>query len=176
MADLITGMTWSKLVRSYASNSFQIRWLTSRGIFYLISSYYWYGSLWHDLHFLDTDISKQSRTRSKCPMCCYFWSGFVLESFSNHLQTKRPSRHYFNAGDNSHSHECFRYNSNSHEWDIMFLEGKFVIRRSDRLWDGLGSDLVLMRSLKSRGGLTRGSGLTDNQSQRATCRFVQFTT
>lgn len=49
----------------------------------------------------------------------------------------------------------------------MFHEGKFVVRRSDRLWAGLGTDLVieqvLMRSLKSRGGLTRGSGFTDIQ-------------
>ena len=55
----------------------------------------------------------------------------------------------------------------------MFVESKFVIRRSDRLWGGLGSDLVIeqviMRSLKSRGGLTRGSGLTENQ--RATWLF-----
>ena len=49
----------------------------------------------------------------------------------------------------------------------MFQEGKFVVRRSDRLWAGLGADLVieqvLMRSLKSRSGLTRGSGLTEIQ-------------
>ena len=49
----------------------------------------------------------------------------------------------------------------------MFQEGKFVVRRSDRLWAGLSTDLVieqvLMLSLKSRGGLTRGSGFTEIQ-------------
>lgn len=49
----------------------------------------------------------------------------------------------------------------------MFLKGLFVVRRSERFWAGLGSDLVieqvLMRSIKCRGGLTRGSGLTEIQ-------------
>ena len=45
----------------------------------------------------------------------------------------------------------------------------FVIRRSDRTWAGLSPDLVikqvLMRALKSTGGLTRGAGF--NETQRA---------
>ena len=44
-----------------------------------------------------------------------------------------------------------------------FVNGFHVIRRSDRYWAGLGSDLVieqtLMRSLKSTVGLTRGGGM-----------------
>ena len=51
--------------------------------------------------------------------------------------------------------------------NTMFQEGKFVVRRSDRLWAGLSTDLVieqvLMRSLKSRVGLTRGSSFTEIQ-------------
>ena len=47
-----------------------------------------------------------------------------------------------------------------------FLDGFHVIRRSNQCWAGLSSDLVieqtLMRSLKSTGGLTRGSGLTED--------------
>lgn len=46
-----------------------------------------------------------------------------------------------------------------------FQDGFHVIRRSDKFWAGLGSDLVieqtLMRSLKSTGGLTRGSGMSE---------------
>jgi len=46
----------------------------------------------------------------------------------------------------------------------------FVIRRSDRLWAGLPSDLVieqvLMRSLKTNGGLTRGRGMEETQCLR----------
>ena len=45
--------------------------------------------------------------------------------------------------------------------------GYHVIRRSDRYWVGLSADKVieqvLMRSLKTTGGLTRGSGMTESQ-------------
>jgi len=48
-----------------------------------------------------------------------------------------------------------------------YQEGYHVIRRSDQFWAGLGSDLVieqtLMRSLKPTGGLTRGSGMMEEQ-------------
>jgi hypothetical protein len=48
-----------------------------------------------------------------------------------------------------------------------FDEGYHVVRRSDRYWAGLSTDLiieqVLMRSLKTCGGLTRGKGMTETQ-------------
>ena len=48
-----------------------------------------------------------------------------------------------------------------------FMRGYHVIRRSNTFWAGLGCDLVieqtLMRSLKSTGGLTRGSGMSEHQ-------------
>ena len=48
-----------------------------------------------------------------------------------------------------------------------FKKGMHPIRRSDRKWAGLSTDLVieqeLMRSLKTTGGLTRGSRMTENQ-------------
>ena len=48
-----------------------------------------------------------------------------------------------------------------------FALGYHVVRRSDRYWAGLSTDLiieqVLMRSLKTTGGLTRGSGMTEQQ-------------
>lgn len=48
-----------------------------------------------------------------------------------------------------------------------FLNGHYAIRRSDRYWGRLSSDLiieqVLMKSLKSAGGLTRGRGMTEQQ-------------
>ena len=41
------------------------------------------------------------------------------------------------------------------------------IRRSDRYWAGLSTDLVieqvLMRSIKTNGGLTRGTGMGENE-------------
>lgn len=49
----------------------------------------------------------------------------------------------------------------------VFTEGFHVVRRSDRYWAGLSTDLVieqvLMRSLKTTGGLTRGSGMMEQQ-------------
>ena len=44
-----------------------------------------------------------------------------------------------------------------------FIQGLHVVRRSDRFWAGLSTDLVieqvLMRSLKTSGGLMRGRGI-----------------
>ena len=49
----------------------------------------------------------------------------------------------------------------------QFKEGLHVVRRSDRHWAGLSSDLiieqVLMRSMKTSVGLTRGRGMTKQQ-------------
>ncbi|KAK3092092.1 hypothetical protein FSP39_025112 [Pinctada imbricata] len=49
----------------------------------------------------------------------------------------------------------------------FFEAGHHVIRRSDRFWAGLSSDIVieqvLMRSMKTSGGLTRGRGMTELQ-------------
>jgi hypothetical protein len=48
-----------------------------------------------------------------------------------------------------------------------FLNGHHVLRRSDRFWAGLSTDLMieqmLMRSVKSSGGLTRGRGMSESQ-------------
>ena len=48
-----------------------------------------------------------------------------------------------------------------------FMSGLHVVRRSDRYWAGLSTDLiieqVLMRSLKTSGGVTRGRGLTEQR-------------
>ena len=48
-----------------------------------------------------------------------------------------------------------------------FKEGLHPVRRSDREWAGLSTDLVieqaLMRSLKTSGGLTRGSRMSELQ-------------
>ena len=48
-----------------------------------------------------------------------------------------------------------------------FEEGYHVVRRSNRYWAGLSIDhiieQVLMRSVKTHGGLTRGKGMTETQ-------------
>ena len=70
--------------------------------------------------------------------------------------------------------ECMLYlqqmsNTPTQHPDVQqyFSEGLHVIQRSNRLWEGLSSDLVieqvLMRRLKTSGGLTQGRGMTENQ-------------
>ena len=48
-----------------------------------------------------------------------------------------------------------------------FVLGMHVVRRFDRFWAGLPTDLIieqmLMRSLKTSGGLTRGTGFKEIQ-------------
>ena len=56
--------------------------------------------------------------------------------------------------------------SEKHFWlHEQFQNGKHAVRRSQRYWAGLWSDLVidktLMRSVKSTGGLTRGRGIQE---------------
>ena len=56
----------------------------------------------------------------------------------------------------------------THPWlyQRFAVEGLFVVRRSERFWAGLWPDLsveqIIMRTLKSRGRRTRGSGFTEN--------------
>ena len=63
---------------------------------------------------------------------------------------------------------CLSLTQNVHA-DVLELFKKdfHVIRRSDRFWAGLSSDLVieqvLMRSVKPSGGLTRGRGMAESQ-------------
>ena len=49
----------------------------------------------------------------------------------------------------------------------MFMNGFHVIRRSDRYWASISSDMLieqtLMQSLKTSGGLTRGRGMDEIQ-------------
>ena len=51
-----------------------------------------------------------------------------------------------------------------------FMQGHHGFQRSDRYWAGLSVDLVieqmLMRSVKSAGGLTRGRGMADSQQNQ----------
>lgn len=54
----------------------------------------------------------------------------------------------------------------------LFTEGYFTIRRSHKFWSGLWTDLtieqVLMRSMKSQGGLTHGRGISNSVLARWT--------
>jgi hypothetical protein len=55
----------------------------------------------------------------------------------------------------------------THPWlHNKFANGYHAVRRSDRLWGALSTDLlieqVMMKALKSRGGLTHGRGMTES--------------
>ena len=81
---------------------------------------------------------------------------FAAAGQTNYLKSARlyPQKMYALKDDNPKVHRKFH-------------SGFPVIWRSSQYWAGLGSDLVieqtLMRSLKSQGGLMRGSGMSERQ-------------
>ena len=92
-----------------------------------------------------------------------------------HLATLQNMLPYFAAsGHNLYTKSVYLYHQKM--WKLedsnpdiysKFMDGLHVVRRSDRYWAGLSPDLVieqvLMRSLKTTGGLTRGRGMTETQ-------------
>ena len=92
-----------------------------------------------------------------------------------HLQAVKDMLPNFAAsGHHLYAKSAYRYLQtmfellNTHpEVYASFISGLHVTRRSDRFWAGLSSDLmieqVLMRSLKTSGGLTRGRGMSEMQ-------------
>lgn len=98
-----------------------------------------------------------------------------MGNWNLHLQAVYEMLPYFAAsGHNQYAKSAHIYLQqmqdlkNSHPSVYRcFQDGLHVIRRSDRLWAGLSTDLaieqVLMRSIKTTGGLTRGRGMTEIQ-------------
>ena len=92
-----------------------------------------------------------------------------------HLQTVSEMLPYLAASGHSLYVKCAHLylqsmiNLQNEHPDVYrdFIAGFHVVRRSDRQWAGLSTDLVieqvLMRSLKTTGGLTRGRGMTEQQ-------------
>ena len=92
-----------------------------------------------------------------------------------HLSALRLMLNLFAATGHINYAKCARLHlqqmlelETKHPWvHKNFVEhGYHTVRRSDRYWAGLWSDLiieqVLMRALKTRGGLTRGRGVTES--------------
>lgn len=90
-----------------------------------------------------------------------------------HLITLKKMLPYFAAAGHNHYAKCVYlylqqmlrlYDTHPEAYEI-FMNGDYIIRRSDRYWGGIACDLTieqtLMRSIKSRGGLTRGSGIDE---------------
>ena len=92
-----------------------------------------------------------------------------------HLQTVAQMLNLFAAtGHTNYAKSCRLYLQlmlelpSKYPWLYQhFMAGRFhAVRRSDRFWAGLSTDLVIeqvmMRALKSRGGLTHGRGMTES--------------
>jgi hypothetical protein len=92
-----------------------------------------------------------------------------------HLQAISHMLPYFAASGHNHYTQSaslylqFMENLKVDHPDVYkaFVSGYHMVRRSNRFWAGLSTDLiieqVLMRSLKTTGGLTRGSGMSEQQ-------------
>ena len=106
---------------------------------------------------------------------CKFIRAERTGNFHLHLQAVKDMLPFFaSSGHSLYAKSAYIYlqtMSNLQETHpqvyAKFQEGYHVVRRSDRLWAGLSTDLVieqvLMRSLKTTGGLTRGRGMTELQ-------------
>ena len=106
---------------------------------------------------------------------CKFIRAECTGNFHLHLQAVKNMLPFFaSSGHSLYAKSAYIYlqtMSNLQETHpqvyAKFQEGYHVVRRSDRLWAGLSTDLVieqvLMRSLKTTGGLTRGRGMTELQ-------------
>ena len=96
-----------------------------------------------------------------------------IGDWSLHLQTCEAMLPYLaSSGHNLYTKSLCLYLQYMHELeennsDVFkaFKDGFHVIRQSNRFWAGISTDLaieqVLMRSIKTTGGLTRGRGLTE---------------
>ena len=84
-----------------------------------------------------------------------------LFAATGHIHYARSARMYIQQMSELSSKYPYLFNK--------FSSGHHAVRRSSRYWAGLWSDLVieqtLMRSIKSRGGLTRGRGMEENVRQ-----------
>lgn len=57
-------------------------------------------------------------------------------------------------------------NMNPYQYERFTTGGFFTIRRSEKFWSGVWSDMtieqVLMRAMKTQGGLTHGRGMSES--------------
>ncbi|VDI45288.1 Hypothetical predicted protein [Mytilus galloprovincialis] len=85
-----------------------------------------------------------------------------------HLQTVKDMLPYLAAsGHNLYVKSSRVYLQQMENLKTTPSRSHHVIRRSDKFWAGLSADLVieqvLMRSLKTTGGMTRGRGMSEGQ-------------
>ena len=106
---------------------------------------------------------------------CRFIKAERTGNFNLHLSVVQEMLPYFAAS----GHDSYTKSANMYLQTMqslkddhpvvhdLFEAGYHVVRRSDRYWGGLSTDLVieqvLMRSVKSQGGLTWGRGMNEIQ-------------
>ena len=128
------------------------------------------------------DLNQTMTTRTKMLWLQYLDTVSIPQRLiKRHLHTVHDMLPYFAAsGQSLYAKSAYLYlqimlslpetHPDAHR---KFMEGYHVVRRSDRFWAGLSSDLiieqVLMISIKTHGGLTRGKGMTEDQRWCGSC-------
>ena len=131
-------------------------------------------------------ITKASFTEDRTA-CLWFQYMEMVQILKNHIRAERTGNFdlhllslvqmlpFFAAAGHSLYTKCVRLHvqqmislkvTNASLYE-SFSNGEFVLRRTDKHWGGLSPDLVieqvLMRSLKTAGGLTHGRGMAEQQ-------------
>jgi hypothetical protein len=134
-----------------------------------------------DVEEIANELAKKSRT-AKLWLDYLQWIStvkrfIIAERTSNwhlHLQSSIEMLNLFAASGHIHYAKSARFYVQqmqslqvTHPWLYdQFSNGQHAVRRSGRYWAGLWSDLVieqtLMRSIKTRGGLTQGHGMNES--------------
>ena len=102
----------------------------------------------------------------------YFIAAERTGNWQNHLESTAKMLNLFaTTGHSNYAKSARLYLQMMKELPTILYEqfthnGYHTVRRSNRFWSGIWTDLAieqaLMRSLKTRGGLTRGRGMTEN--------------
>ena len=102
----------------------------------------------------------------------YFIAAERTGNWQNHLESTAKMLNLFaTTGHSNYAKSARLYLQMMKELPTILYEqfthnGYHTVRRSNRFWSGIWTDLAieqaLMRLLKTRGGLTRGRGMTEN--------------
>ena len=104
--------------------------------------------------------------RDMVDILCRFLKAECPGNWSLHLQSIREMLSFFASSAYMYLQTMLKLPETNPDI-LKFEEGFHIVRRSDRFWAGISTDLlieqVLMRSVKTQGGLTRGKGMTEMQ-------------
>lgn len=97
-------------------------------------------------------------------------------NFDLHVKTIERIIPFFHASAHNNYSKCahlylqdmlkLKENMNPHQYERFTTEGFFTIRRTEKFWSGVWTDMtieqVLMRAMKTQGGLTHGRGMSES--------------